>query len=77
MTCDKFRHRSEAEGRGQLKVLKASSRENKKQIARLSVYPCSDCGGWHIGHSRYRGKYYAKSGANMLPATGGTYGRAS
>lgn len=65
MACDKVLHLSETAALKQLKALKVTSKENKKQRTRLCVYFCATCGGWHIGHDRRRGKQYAKTGRKM------------
>jgi hypothetical protein len=53
--CRKFEYDSEAAARKAMKTLKASSHENKKLLARLSVYLCHlhQAEVWHVGHNPF------------------------
>lgn len=59
--CTKVRHATHADAERHRLGLKST--ENKKRGNRLHVYPCRFCGGWHVGHDRYKGraKRYGKS----------------
>jgi len=52
-SCDgKKRYESKAAANAQID----SMYKAKMAITRMVPYECKYCGGWHVGHSRFRGK---------------------
>lgn len=49
----------EAGARWQVRAQKRDSHQNKKLRTKLCAYPC-ECGSWHVGHDKYRGKQYGQ-----------------
>ena len=75
--CHKVRHADEAAAIRHLKDRKRSTHENKKLANKLNIYWCWQCGAWHLGHNRLKGKQYppreplmesAKTGQELAPA---------
>lgn len=60
--CQKVRHATTDAARRHLKQRKDTSGENKKLLNKLGIYFCTQCGAFHIGHNKLKGKQYAKSG---------------
>jgi hypothetical protein len=50
--CGKHRHATRADADSALRSLMRNAKEPKRRKKRLCVYPCKQCSGFHIGHSR-------------------------
>lgn len=74
--CRKIRHADEAAAIRHLKDRKRHTHENKKIANKLNIYWCVECGAWHLGHNRWKGKQYpprvesAETGRKMPLSTG-------
>lgn len=65
MACSKVRHYTIAAAERHLKQRKETSGENKKLLNKLGVYFHIECGAFHIGHNKLKGKQYAKDGPKV------------
>lgn len=64
--CTKFRHPTRAAAAKAIQAI----RSKPSFIGRLAIYPCTDCGGWHLTSHRVSRKWRGFQPSSKVDAPG-------